>query len=205
MKPARTLASCLFALVILLTSAPALPDSQGARAAASGRAFEDEIALLLEERGYQLQTHAGYGGTADEDTLRGSAPRLALRQPPYTTLYGSPGRADFLLIGPQRKDDVWIETKRMSVPGSLDEKIPHMFLSALTALPGHHVIILIDGEGWRPGALTWLKAQTRDRRWNGFANYPGKRIDVMTLEDFTAWINQEPGLPVLPMQNRKQQ
>lgn len=189
MNPARTFASCLLALFILLTAAPAFPDSQGARAAASGRAFEDEIALLLEDHGYRLETHSGYGGTADENTLRGSAPKLALRQPPYTTLYGSPGRADFLLIGPQRKDDVWIETKRMTVPGSLDEKIPHMFLSALTALPGHHVIILVDGDGWRPGSLTWLRAQTRDRRWQNLANYPDKRIDVMTYEDFAAWLD----------------
>lgn len=189
MTSARTLASYLLALFILLSSAPAFPDTQGARAAASGRALEDEVALLLQTHGYKIETHSGYGGEADETSLRGTATKLALRQPPYTTLYGSPGRSDFLLIGPRREDDVWIETKRMNVPGSLDEKIPHMFLNALTAIPGTHVIILVDGDGWRPGSLTWLKAQTRDFRWKSFANYAGKRIDVMTPKEFELWLN----------------
>lgn len=184
----RPLLLAICAFIILVR--PALADTQGAAANRSGQHFESQIARLLEDHGYDIQTHGDYGGSRNEIDLRPTDKLLALRQPPYTTLFGSPGRCDFVLVGKTRAEDVWIETKRMSVAGSLDEKIPHMFLNALTAIPGHHVIILIDGDGWRDGALAWLHAQTKDRRWMQFSNYPNKRIDVMTEPEFADWLSQ---------------
>lgn len=152
----------------------------------SGQRFETIVSQLLEQNGFDVQMHSGYEG--DKTELHKVDYRLALRQPPYTTLYGSPGRSDFVLLVPELDDAVWIETKRMSVSGSLDEKLPHVYLNALAAIPGRHVIILLDGDGWRDGAIEWIKAASHDRRWKDFANYPDKRIDVVDVAEFKGWL-----------------
>jgi len=160
---------------------------QGVNANISGKKFEKRIASLLEAHGFHVDLHSGYKGNKNELKLRKG--RIGLRQPPYTTLYGGSGRSDFVLIAPELAEDVWIETKRMSVSGSLDEKLPHMFLNALAAIPSKHVIIIMDGNGWREGGVQWIRAAVNDRRWADFANYQGKRIDVMNPDEFTIWLD----------------
>ncbi|MGE3623073.1 MAG: PD-(D/E)XK nuclease superfamily protein [Bdellovibrionales bacterium] len=177
------------AFLFCFSTTPALADSQGSQANASGQKLETDVSTLLATKGFHVEKHSGYGGKVTELTMKGKYPRLALRQPPYTTLYGSPGRCDFVLIAKELPEDVWIETKRMSLAGSIDEKLPHTFLNSLAANPGRHVIIVIDGDGWRPGALEWIRAATKDRRWAEFANYPGKRVDVMTPAEFKIWLD----------------
>lgn len=181
------------AVLCCFNGAPASATTQGAQANASGQELEADIAALLSARGFHVEKHSGYGGKATELTMRGKYPRLALRQPPYTTLYGSPGRGDFVLVAKELPENVWIETKRMAIAGSIDEKLPHTFLNAMAANPGRHVILVIDGDGWRPGALAWIRAATKDRRWAEFANYPGKRVDVMTPAEFKIWLERQFG------------
>lgn len=162
--------------------------TQGAHANISGQKLEDAVQNLLIDKGFHIEKHSGYGGKMTELTMKNRYRRLALRQPPYTTLYGGPGRCDFILLAKELGTDIWIETKRMTLAGSVDEKLPHTFLNALAANPGRHVIIIIDGDGWRDGALQWLRAAVKDRRWAVFANYPDKRVDVMTIAEFQEWL-----------------
>ena len=57
-------------------------------------------------------------------------------------------------------------------------------------MPEPHVIILIDGGGAKPNAVAWLKRAAQ----NGLpGNDRGKRIQVMSLADFTAWANTNLG------------
>lgn len=169
----------LLALIVFVFAAPAHADPQGALANESGQKFETQITDLLIARNFKIEKSAG-----------DSKDRIAIRQPPYTTVYGNPGRCDFMLHAPELTDDVWIETKNMESAGSVDEKLPHTFLNALSANPGKHVIIIVDGDGWRPGALEWLRTAAKDDRWKSFANDTDKRVEIMSPDEFQNWLNK---------------
>ena len=76
---------------------------------------------------------------------------------PYTTLYDGRGYTEFLLISQIFNLEIRIECKWQQTAGSIDEKLPHVYLSAVNAVPENNVIILIDGPGFRDGAISWLK------------------------------------------------
>ncbi len=170
----------------MMIASHAFAGEQGVNANKSGQRFEADVSDLLKASGFHVELHSGYESGKHERNIGNG--RIALRQPPYTTLYGGSGRSDFVLIAPELQENVWIETKRMRVSGSLDEKLPHMFLNALAAIPGKHVIILMDGDGWRAGGVAWIRAAQQDRRWNDFSNLEGKRIDVMNVDEFKSWL-----------------
>lgn len=182
----------LFVLFLVVLSMPALAWEQQEHAIKSGAAFEDRISDVLTSYGFTVESHSGYGGddNNNELSLKNSKERIALRQPSYTTLYGGPGRYDFLLLAPELEESVWIETKFQKTSGSIDEKAPYVFFNALSAVPGKHVIILVGGEGWRDGAVKWIYAAKDDRRFKEMANYPNKRVDVMNPKEFKAWLDQ---------------
>lgn len=146
----------------------------------TGQGFKEHVADIITRHGLPLDQF---------DRTRASPETpLARDQVAYTSLYGSTARADFVITAPNGSE-VWIEASRLLVPGSIDEKLPHMFLEALVAIPAPHVIILVDGPGWRQAAIQWLRAQPADPRWSQFSNPPNKRIDVMNVEEFTRWLN----------------
>ena len=39
----------------------------------------------------------------------------------------------------------------------MDEKFPYLYLNCIQAMPEREIILLIDGNGYKPGALAWLK------------------------------------------------
>ena len=49
-------------------------------------------------------------------------------------------------------------------------------------MPEQHVIIVIDGPGWREGALAWLR--------HAAAEQDVKRIDVFSLAEFLVDVNE---------------
>jgi hypothetical protein len=107
---------------------------------------------------------------------------LLLKSVPFTTVYGSLGLTEFVLKSPRLRSDVRIEAKWQQAAGSTDEKLPYLYLNASSfdAMPEAHVIIVIDGAGWRKSALKWLR-RTAQRP------PPGKRIDVFNLNQFRTW------------------
>lgn len=180
----------VFIAALLLSFPAQAEDGRAAPAITSGAAFEDDISALLRAHGFTVEMHSGYGGTRTELKTPKDGTRMALRQPPYTTLYGSPGRYDFVLLAKELPTPVWIETKYQKVGGSIDEKAPYVFLNALSAVPGRHVVILIGGAGWREGAQSWIRAAGDDRRFRDMANYPDKRVDIMNPDEFAAWLDR---------------
>lgn len=179
----------ILSIFLFFISTHAYAWEQQEHAIKSGAAFEDRISDVLRGHGFEVEFHAGYGGDEENEiTLKNTGRRIALRQPPYTTLYGSPGRYDFLLIAPELENPVWIETKYQKTSGSIDEKVPYVYFNALTAVPGRHVIILHGGEGWRDGAVKWIMAAKDRKEFRAMANYPDKRVDVMTPAEFESWL-----------------
>jgi hypothetical protein len=77
------------------------------------------------------------------------------------TIYDTVRKCDFLIINRAKfPKDLIIECKWQQSNGSVDEKYPYLLFNIIkTAVP---TVILIDGEGYRPAALEWLKSQVTD-------------------------------------------
>jgi hypothetical protein len=72
------------------------------------------------------------------------------------TIYDTHRKVDFIILNQGLfPDGLIIECKWQQVSGSVDEKYPFLLFNIIkTAVP---TVILIDGEGYRPAALKFLK------------------------------------------------
>ncbi len=113
---------------------------------------------------------------------------LLLLNFPYTTIYNEKGRTEFIAISKKYNFSIRIECKWQQVSGSVDEKFPYLYLNAIEAMPEDHVIIIIGGDGFKKGAVTWIKDAVRKRKYTTAEN-KDKKIDVFSLTDFMAWAN----------------
>jgi len=106
---------------------------------------------------------------------------VLLKNVPYTTIYGGSGRSEFLLLknGYSLDNGIRIECRSQQVSGSVDEKLPYLFESAL-AFRQHNVIIVLEGYGFKRGAREWLKARCASIKY--------KNIRVLTFEEFKQWL-----------------
>lgn len=158
-------------------------DPQGQEANWSGQRFETRIRRILEGRGFTAESYGAWrkrGSPAGEFLLTGV---------PYTTLYGTPGRTEFLLRSARLGADIRIEAKFKATAGSYDEKLPYVLLSIIEAMPERSVFVVIDGGGWRPGAVEWLRQAVAERR---YGMPPDKDVRIMSLAEFSAWAETLP-------------
>jgi len=63
-----------------------------------------------------------------------------------------------------------------------------MYLNCIYGFEETEIILLVDGDGFKPGALAWLKQSVKDR-WLLEDNDP-KKIQVMSISEFTAYFNR---------------
>jgi hypothetical protein len=55
------------------------------------------------------------------------------------------------------------ETKRQRVSGSTDENLPYVVTNAIESISlGREFILVLDGDGWKPGAVQWMHQQVED-------------------------------------------
>lgn len=150
-------------------------ESSGAKANKTGNQLESMVQQTLNNRGY-TQVPASEFSRVQTD--------LYPRSPMYTsqaligkTVYGSDRKCDFLVYHPEKfPKNLVIECKWQQSAGSVDEKFP--FLVENIRLLRIPTIIVVDGGGHKPGAVTWLKGQTDNTL-----------IGVYTLIEFTIKIN----------------
>jgi len=81
-----------------------------------------------------------------------------------------------------------IECKWQQVKGSVDEKLPYLYLNTIEAMPENTIMILIDGAGWKTGAVKWLKDAVQQKKYTT-AETQNKEIIVFTMTDFFTWAN----------------
>jgi hypothetical protein len=82
-----------------------------------------------------------------------------------------------------------IECKWQQVSGSVDEKLPYLYLNSIEAMPELSVMILIDGAGWKAGAIQWLKDAVKQKRYTNEQNIT-KEILIFNLTEFFTWANE---------------
>ena len=143
--------------------------NQGAAANRSGATAEEIIATVLSRRGVDFTQQA---------TI-------------CIGIYGTPIRVDFHCPALYAdRGGLVIESKWQAVGGSADEKLPYLVENIRQCFPCP-AIIVIDGAGFRPGAITWLRQQVD----------PRQLIAVQTITEFVTWAQRlsldNPAPPVL--------
>ncbi len=157
--------------------------TQGARANIHGSVLENLVFSTLEPHGFELVRYPAYKKKPD-----GFGEELLIKNVPYTTVYGGRGYTEFLLISKKHDLTIRIECKWQQGPGSVDEKLPYTYLSCVEAAPEDDVIILIDGPGFRPGSVEWLRRIVTERKYIT-EEQANKNIKVMNMGEFVAWAN----------------
>lgn len=97
-----------------------------------------------------------------------------IRQYAFETIYGSRGRLDYRLN--YKGKTYYIECKYQGGSGSVDEKLPYTLLNIQQHTDGIRIIV-IDGAGWRQGALAWLYENADES------------VEIFNLAEFKEYMN----------------
>lgn len=153
----------------------------GSIANRQGNILEQQVSQAFASHGFREVAFSEYKRLSS--LLPGlTPPDLLVRRVPYTSIYGHQGVTEFLAVSAARSLAVRIECKWQQSKGSVDEKFPYLYLNCVQAMPESEIILLIDGNGYKPGALAWLKQAA--------ASQAAKRIHVFNLAEFLIWANQ---------------
>lgn len=155
--------------------------TQGAMANKSGHVFEKMAVPVFEANGYPV--------VAWKQFREHPLDRCAVKDVPFINVYGSQSKTEFVIVDGDRR--IRVECKFQTSAGSVDEKFPYMYLNSVLAYPEREVILIIDGDGYRPGARQWVIDRVNEN-WLGYKEL-GKSIMVMRLTQFTDWVNH--GMP----------
>lgn len=157
--------------------------SQGGLANKSGSVLEGIVKGALVPHGFNAIQNRDLAKLPED-----KQDELLIQNAPYATLYGSKGKTEFLLRSKKYNLEVRIECKWQQSAGSVDEKLPHLYLSAVDAMPENNVIILIDGNGFRDGAITWLRNAAKDKLYIT-EETRHKNVMIMNATEFMTWAN----------------
>jgi hypothetical protein len=147
---------------------------------ATGKSLENQVESILNNQSYVSIEHKNWIKTQE---ING---KLLVKHFPYTSIYETKCRTEFVLIDNGRK--IRIECKWQQVSGSVDEKFPYLYWNAVEKWEENESILLVDGGGYKPKALEWLRKSARNRM--GFADKPEKAIAVFTFTEFMIWVNK---------------
>lgn len=154
---------------------------QGTLANITGNTLEQIVVQTLAAKGFTVVNFKDY---ANPFTNYGT--ELIIRNAPYTTIYGHPGKTEFLVRSEKYALEMRIECKWQQSPGSVDEKFPYLYLNCVEAMPERNIMIIVDGGGAKAGAINWLKSTAKNKNYN----HTDKSIQVLTLSEFVAWAHK---------------
>lgn len=157
---------------------------QGSLANASGNVLEQTVKAVFQDKGFKL---VSYRESEKHPEKYGT--ELLLTNVPYTTIYKHPGHTEFLARSQQYNFEIRIECKWQQSPGSVDEKLPYLYLNCIESMPENHIVIIIDGEGFKKGSKVWLREAVKEKKYTSSAN-KNKTIDVFSLTEFITWANK---------------
>lgn len=149
----------------------------GKKANTTGNRLEKFVQEALRERGYAEFWNHKAQAFANRKSIGG---KQYLRQLPVgETIYETVRKCDFFIINRDKfPNDLVIECKWQQIGGSVDEKYPFLYFNIIkTGIP---TVVLLDGGGAKPAALTWLKDQV---------SKTGALIGVWTMAEFHKEVN----------------
>lgn len=135
------------------TSYARMPSAQARAANKSGRYLEDRVEIILQDWGYVRNKEMVF-----------NTPCFIRQHKQFKNIYGSTMANDFFVLHPQKYPrGLIIECKNQDSPGSVDEKLPFVFLSLQAT--GCPAILLAEGRGFKESALLWCEEQARNHDW----------------------------------------
>lgn len=146
----------------------------------SGSILEGTVKSILTGSGFTLVSYTEWKRNPEK-----YGEELLLTNVPYKTIYNHTGKTEFLVRSKKYNLETRIECKWQQVAGSVDEKLPYLYLNAIETMPENDIIVLIDGNGWKPGSITWLKTVVKNRKYLATE----KNIRVLNLQEFITWAN----------------
>ena len=155
--------------------------TQGAQANKTGHILESTVENAFRQHGFGKLSHREFRmlELLGDDGAGGD---YLVKNYPYTSIYGHEGKTEFLAVSARRNLRVRIECKWQQCSGSVDEKFPYL-MENCRIMPEDRIIILVDGGGYKPGALAWLKKAAEA--------CTEKDIKVLDIAGFLKWTNTE--------------
>jgi hypothetical protein len=158
--------------------------AKGKSANTTGNQLEVAVETVLSNKGFEILRYRNW---MENPSLYGS--ELLLKNVPFVTIYGHNGNTEFLLVSEKYNLRIRIECKWQQSAGSVDEKLPYLYLNTIEAMPEKNIMILIDGEGFKAGAKTWLKNAVDKKLYTDNGNND-TNIMVFSLSEFFTWANK---------------
>ena len=157
--------------------------TKGSKASGTGRVLEQTIVAVLKQKGFELVSHRLWSRHPEQ-----YGKELLLTNAPFRTIYEHSGKTEFLMKSERYNLETRIECKWQQASGSVDEKLPYVYLNAIERMPEKHIMVVIDGHGWKSGAIEWLKDAVAKRKYANEASQQ-KKIEVMNMTEFVTWAN----------------
>lgn len=165
--------------------------TQGAKANISGKILEGVVTNTLSKRGFAEISFKNW----KKIPLYQQSDKFLIHNAPYHSIYTvtlpqleqKESRSEFIISDPIAGIFCRIECKWQDSSGSVDEKLPYLYLNAVECWQENEIIILIDGKGWRTGALSWLKNAVDSRKWRDDPEKDTRNISMMDISTFTSW------------------
>jgi hypothetical protein len=143
----------------------------------SGQSFENTVQTIIQSTGISVVDYNDYiKNKYSSDVL--------VKRFPFQSIYKRNSKTEFVLCKNNRK--IRIECKFQTTRGSVDEKFTYAYLNAIESQPEEEIIFVIDGNGYTPEALDWIKEATQ----NNLYVKPGvkKTMRVLDTFQFTSWV-----------------
>lgn len=156
---------------------------KGRKTNITGTQLEKAVQTVLLEKGFEIEMYRKW-----EKNLENYGKELLLKNVPFTTIYGHGGNTEFLLLSEKYNLRTRIECKWQQSAGSVDEKLPYLYLNTIEAMPEKDIMILIDGDGFKPGAKTWLRNAVKEKLYTN-ENNNDTNVQVFSLAEFFTWAN----------------
>ena len=95
----------------------------------TGNQLEVAVKTVLTGKGFELVNYRIWDKNKDK-----YGEELLLENAPFTTVYEHKGNTEFLLVSKKYKLRIRIECKWQQVSGSVDEKLPYLYLNTIGIL-----------------------------------------------------------------------
>ncbi len=156
---------------------------KGRSANITGNQLEVAVQTVLLNKGFEIEMYREW-----EKKPEKYGKELLLKNVPFKTIYNHKGNTEFLLISERYNLRIRIECKWQQRAGSVDEKLPYLYLNTIEAMPEKNIMILIDGDGFKAGAKTWLRNAVKEKLYTTEEN-KDTNIMVFSLAEFFTWAN----------------
>jgi hypothetical protein len=142
------------------SSSEIISGSSGTKANKTGNKLEKFVSSALQGCGYKEFWNHKAQAFANRKSIGGK--QYLTQLPAGDTIYETTRKCDFLVINRDKfPNDLIIECKWQQSSGSVDEKYPFLLFNIIrTGIP---TIVLMDGGGYKPAAMAWLKEQVNPK------------------------------------------